>query len=377
MKNLCKLLSLLFFFSLNQSIVIAQNSMPSREQRIYDLSLIWKEIQYNFVFAETLQKVNIDSLYLAYLPKVEQVTNLYEYYRVLNAFTANFNDAHTRISAIERPDVPPPLEVINFGEKVIVSNIAKSLSDKIPIGSEIIKVNNIPTVKFVKDSISPYIGAATSHWKFGKSVNEMFYGVPKTTVKVTVKTPDGKENEVKIGDRCGRGTFGEIYKGEYKGKDVAVVGGGDTAVTEAVFLSRICRKVYIIHRRDSFRASQAETDKLKTCDNIEPIMNAQVSELLGDKKVEGIVLSDTNSSRTLELNAVFVAVGAVPNSKLFKGLLNLDAQGYIITDEEMRTEIPGVFAAGDIRKKMLRQVLTAASDGAIAAHNAMLAVQSY
>ena len=159
----------------------------------------------------------------------------------------------------------------------------------------------------------------------------------------------------------------------FRGKDVAVVGGGDTAVTEAVFLSRICRKVYIIHRRDSFRAAHAETDKLKAADNIEPIMNAQVRALLGEKKLESIVLSEPNeSSRILELSAVFVAVGAIPNSKLFTGVLNLDEQGYIITDEEMNTGIPGVFAAGDIRKKMLRQVITAASDGAIAAHSAML-----
>jgi C-terminal processing protease CtpA/Prc len=191
-------MSILIFLCLNQILVIAQGSMPSREQRVFDLSLIWKEMQYNFVFSETLQKVNIDSLYLAYLPKVEQVTNLYEYFRVLNLFTAHFNDAHTRIYAIERPDVLPPLEVINFGERVIVSNVAKNLSDKIPIGSEIIKVNNISTVEFVKDSIFPYIGAATSHWKFSKSVNEMFYGIPQSTVNVTVKTPEGKENEVEM-----------------------------------------------------------------------------------------------------------------------------------------------------------------------------------
>ena len=198
MKKLSKFLSFILFLCLNQGFVKAQDNMPNREQRIYDLSVIWKEIQYNFVFAETLQKVNIDSLYLAYLPKVEQVNNLYEYYRVLNLFTAHFNDSHTRIYAIDRPDVPPPLEVINFGEIVIVSNIAKSMSDKIPVGSEIMKVNNIPTVEFVKDSIFPYIGATTSHWKFSKSVNEMFYGFSQTTVKVTVKTPEGKENEVEI-----------------------------------------------------------------------------------------------------------------------------------------------------------------------------------
>ncbi|MDR1558530.1 MAG: thioredoxin-disulfide reductase [Clostridiales bacterium] len=162
----------------------------------------------------------------------------------------------------------------------------------------------------------------------------------------------------------------------FRDKEVAVVGGGDTAVTEALFLSRICRKVYIIHRRDSFRAARAETEKLKNHDNIELIMNARVTELLGEKKVEGAVLSqEGHTPRALELSAVFVAVGASPNSKLFEGSLNLDGQGYIITDDEMRTNIPGIFAAGDIRRKSLRQVITAAADGAIAAHNAMLTVQ--
>ena len=163
----------------------------------------------------------------------------------------------------------------------------------------------------------------------------------------------------------------------FRGKDVAVVGGGDTAVTEAIFLSRICRKVYIIHRRDNFRAAPAETAKLNTTGNIEPVMNARVTELLGESKVEGIVVSEAGNPLQLDLSAVFIAVGAVPNSKLFEGILNLDEQGYIITDEEMRAGIPGIFAAGDIRKKNLRQVITAASDGAVAAHSAMLYMSVY
>ena len=168
----------------------------------------------------------------------------------------------------------------------------------------------------------------------------------------------------------------------FKGKDVAVVGGGDTAVTEAVYLSRICRKVYIIHRRDTFRAAQAETDKLKAADNIELVLNAQVRKLLGDNKIESIEVSESNgsendkSSRVLDVSAVFVAIGAAPNSKVFEGILTLDEQGYIIGDDEMRTNITNIFAAGDIRKKSLRQVITAASDGAVAAHNTMLAMQS-
>jgi len=161
----------------------------------------------------------------------------------------------------------------------------------------------------------------------------------------------------------------------FRGKTVAVAGGGDTAVTEALFLSRICRKVYIIHRRDSFRAAQAEVNKLRNTGGIEPVMNARVTGLLGQNKVEGITVSENGSSRTLELSALFIAVGAAPNSSLFKGVLDLDDHGYIITDSEMHTNVPGVFAAGDVRHKTLRQLVTAASDGAIAAHNAMLAIQ--
>lgn len=162
----------------------------------------------------------------------------------------------------------------------------------------------------------------------------------------------------------------------FRGKTAAVVGGGDTALTEALFLSRICRKVFIIHRRDSFRAAQAEVNKLKKTDNIEPVMNARVIELLGAGKVEGVTVCGAGGSlRTLEINALFIAVGAIPKSGLFKDILALDEYGYIITDDDMRASIPGVFAAGDVRKKALRQLVTAASDGATAAHNAMLYIQ--
>ena len=180
------------------TIITAQDNMPSREKRIYDLSLIWKEMQYNFVYSEIFQQTNIDSLYLDYLPKVEQATSLYEYFRVLSSFMAHFNEGHTRIYSTERPDTKPPLDVIGFGEKIIVSNIAKSVAEKIPIGSEILKVDDIPTVEFLKDSIYPYIAATNPHWKFNKSIDEMFYGKPNTLVKITVKTSKGEVNEIEM-----------------------------------------------------------------------------------------------------------------------------------------------------------------------------------
>ena len=155
-------LILIIIFSLLSGIVTAQDSMPSRGQRIYDLSLIWQEMKYNFVYAERFQQTNIDSLYLVYLPKVEQAMNRYEYFRVLNAFMAHFNEGHTFIYAAKRPDVPPPIGVINFNEKIIVSNVAKSMADKVPIGSEIKRVNHIPVIDFLKDSIFPYIAASST-----------------------------------------------------------------------------------------------------------------------------------------------------------------------------------------------------------------------
>jgi len=180
------------------NFLVAQENMPSREERLYALSLIWKEMLYNFAYPEELHEVDIDSLYKAYIPKVEQVKDFYEYYRILSAFMTHFDDAHTRIIAPNRPDDMPPLTTINFGEKIFVKNVAKSLVNKIPLKSEIVKIDNIPVVKYIMDSVFPYITASTPHWKFDKSVSEMLYGTPYSTVKITIKTPKGKEIEVGI-----------------------------------------------------------------------------------------------------------------------------------------------------------------------------------
>ncbi len=154
----------------------------------------------------------------------------------------------------------------------------------------------------------------------------------------------------------------------FKGKDVAIVGGGDTAVTEAVFLSRICSSVHLIHRRNEFRASQYEVGKLKQCSNIHLHMERSIAKLIGDDRLAGIEL---NTAEALDVSAVFVAVGATPRSAAFKDILTMDDYGYILADENTRTNIDGIYAAGDIRKKRLRQVVTAAADGAIAAYEAM------
>lgn len=176
----------------------AQEKMPNHEERIYSLSLIWKEMHSSFAFPETLHQVNIDSLFMAYLPKVEQTKSNYEYYRVLSSFMAHFNEAHTRIYTSHRPDDVPPLKTINFEKKILISNIAKSMVDKVPLGSEIIKINQIPVLEYIRDSVYQYISAANPHWKFDKSVSEMFYGKPHSKVKITVITPKEKEKEVEM-----------------------------------------------------------------------------------------------------------------------------------------------------------------------------------
>jgi len=192
----------IFLFMLISQILVnklpAQEKMPNHEERIYSLSLIWKEMHYSFAFPETLQKVNIDSLYMTYLPKVEQAKSNFEYFRVLSSFMAHFNEAHTRIYTSHRPDDVPPLKTINFDKKILISNIDKSMVDKVPLGSEIIKINQIPVLEYIRDSVYQYISAATPHWKFDKSVSEMFYGRPYSKVKITVITPKGKEKEVEM-----------------------------------------------------------------------------------------------------------------------------------------------------------------------------------
>ena len=151
----------------------------------------------------------------------------------------------------------------------------------------------------------------------------------------------------------------------YKNKVVAVVGGGNSALEDALYLSRLAAKVYLIHRRDSFRASKIYVDALGKSTNIEFLANSSVSELIADERVRGIRLAD---GRELEINGLFVSIGRKPASGLALGQLSLDDGGYIVADESTRTSIDGVYAVGDVRTKPLRQVVTAVGDGAVAVH---------
>lgn len=157
----------------------------------------------------------------------------------------------------------------------------------------------------------------------------------------------------------------------YRGKVVAVVGGGDTAAEEATYLAKLCKKVYLIHRRDELRASKAMQARVFRTPNIEPVWNHTVQEILGDGKVvNGILLRNVidGSTKKIDLDGVFIAIGHTPNSEIFKGQVEMDENGYIKTiPGTTRTNIEGVFAAGDVQDHVYRQAITAAGTGCMAA----------
>ena len=171
----------------------------------------------------------------------------------------------------------------------------------------------------------------------------------------------------------------------FRNRTVAVVGGGDVAVEDAIFLARGCKKVYVIHRRNELRAAKTLQTALFACDNVEMVWDSVVTEISGKDNVEKVAVSNVkdNSTSELEVNGVFIAVGNIPNNlyvpggrdkdALKEGELLLDAKGYVVAGEDCATNIPGVYAAGDIRSKALRQVSTAVADGA----NAVYAIEKY
>ena len=161
----------------------------------------------------------------------------------------------------------------------------------------------------------------------------------------------------------------------FKDLTAVVVGGGNVACEDAIFLARLCKKVYVVHRRNELRGEKILQDRLFACENAEMVWDSIPLEICGQDKVTGIKVENvkTKEVRTIETDGVFIAVGIVPNSQLLKGLVKLDESGYILAGEEGITSTPGIFAAGDIRAKALRQVVTAVSDGA----NAVASVQKY
>lgn len=205
-----------------------------------------------------------------------------------------------------------------------------------------------------------------------KTALQTFYG--KTVVIATGANPRelGLENESKL---VGRGVhYCAHCDGRfYKDKTVVVVGGGNSAVSDALYLSRIVKKVYLVHRRDTLRATKIYHEPLLKASNVEFVWNSRVTEILeGNGRANGITVQNVQSEdkRQLECDGLFVSIGRQPITEFLNGSVALDGQGYIIADESTKTNIDGVYAVGDVRTKALRQVVTAVSDGAVAVHYA-------
>jgi thioredoxin reductase (NADPH) len=153
-------------------------------------------------------------------------------------------------------------------------------------------------------------------------------------------------------------------------KTVAVVGGGNTAAEDAIYLSRLASKVYLVYRKESLSATKIYHDPLERAENVEMIANSTVSSVRSEQKVSGVTVKNLKSGeeREIALDGIFVSIGRKPNTYLFEGQIELDKNGYIVADETTRTSLDGVYAIGDVRTKALRQVVTAVSDGAVAVH---------
>ena len=179
----------------------------------------------------------------------------------------------------------------------------------------------------------------------------------------------GLENEERLTGR-GVGYCAHCDGMFYRGKTVAVIGGGNSAAAEALFLSRIAKKVILIHRRDALRATKIYHEPLNKLENLEFRWNSAVTELVGEQRLSGIRVRDliSGEEELVPVDGVFVSIGRKPATGLVAGQLELDKAGYIVADETTKTNIPGVFAAGDVRTKPLRQVVTAVADGAMAVH---------
>ena len=161
----------------------------------------------------------------------------------------------------------------------------------------------------------------------------------------------------------------------FQDRIVAVIGGGNVAVEDAILLSRTCKKVYVVHRREELRAEKILQESLMSCENVEMVWNSVPEVIEGTDKVEDLKVKNTKTGEetVIPLDGVFIAVGILPNTEKFKDLVKLDDSGYIVAGEDGVTSTPGIFAAGDIRTKKLRQVITAAADGA----NAVASAQRY
>ena len=177
-------------------------------------------------------------------------------------------------------------------------------------------------------------------------------------------------NIVEEADYIGRGiSYCATCDGNfYKGKDVAVVGGGNTALEDALYLSNLCNKVYLIHRRDQFRGEDKYVEQIKLNDNIELILNSQVTDLIGEEHLEKVTVKNNDeTTKTIDVSGLFIAVGQQPRNEMFADVVEIDEKGYIKAHDEVYTNVEGIYVAGDTRNKVLKQLTTAVSDGSLAA----------
>ena len=162
----------------------------------------------------------------------------------------------------------------------------------------------------------------------------------------------------------------------YKGKNVAVIGGGNTAIEDAIYLSDLADKVYLIHRREGFRADQKAIEILKSKENVEFILNNKPHKLIAENKITGLeIINNENEITMIDVSGIFIAIGQIPNTEIFKDFIDLNESGYIKSKDGVHTNIDKIYVAGDVREKELRQLITAASDGAIAANTAITEIQ--
>lgn len=177
-------------------------------------------------------------------------------------------------------------------------------------------------------------------------------------------------NIVEEADYIGRGiSYCATCDGNFfKGKDVAVVGGGNTALEDALYLANLCNKVYLIHRRDQFRGEDKYVEQIKLNDNIELILNSQVVDLIGEDRLTQVTVKNNDEQeRTIDVSGLFIAVGQQPRNEMFADVVEIDEKGYIKAHDEVYTNVEGIYVAGDTRNKVLKQLTTAVSDGSLAA----------
>lgn len=269
------------------------------------------------------------------------------------------------------------------------AGLSVALIEKNAPGGKLLKTNKVENYPGYEE-ISGY-ELATNMYKHAKRYNyEYFYGdvikVDENNGVVTIKTSNQEikakttiiatgleENKLNVKHEekfYGKGiSYCAVCDGYFfKDKSVAVIGGGNSALDESIYLSKIVDKIYLILRRDIFRGDQALVDIIRNSDNVEIIFNSTVKELIGEDTLEGIKIIDKQGNeQVLKIDGLFPYIGYAPNTKFAKELGILDKQGYIITDNNMRTKSKNIFAVGDVRSKKLRQIITASNDGAIAA----------